>query len=102
MDNYKGFTNYSTMLLAQRIKGDKQYCYYWREVAEEATEVLKEDLGANYKSRVAVYELSDQMQREIGEQIPVHEEGFYKDLLEASLSEINYYQIAEILIEEVS
>jgi hypothetical protein len=81
---YNGWSNYETWAVKLWIDNDEGSQEYWNERASEAKDV---------------YSLSQELQTEHEENTPAVT-GVYADLLNASLSEVNWHEIAEALRED--
>ena len=95
MSGYNGWTNYETWNVKLWLDNDEGSYLYWRERAEEryAEGKAGEDMDS------AVSDLRDELQSSHEENMPeVH--GTYADLLGAALSEVNWHEIAESLMED--
>lgn len=103
--NYNGWTNYETWnvkLWMDNSQGDQEY---WRD---RALNLIAISLPTEYSSKEdnAIYDLSDEIKesfegqaQEIMEKANASASPFM-DLLNASLSEVNWREIAESLIED--
>ncbi len=85
-DKYNGYTNYETWNAALWIDNDQGESEYWTERAGEVTDAY--DLGEEIK---AAHE-------ERAEEFIDARTGTLVDMLNASLSQVNWYEIAEGLI----
>lgn len=83
--SYNGWTNYETWVLKLWMDNEQSSQEYWLEVAKNA-----DSKGV----------LADQMQDEYEEAMP-ETTGVWSDLLSAALGEVDWFEIAEYLIEEV-
>lgn len=98
---YNGWTNYETWNCALWMDNERGTYDYWREVA-----------GAIYrdaaprdsftKAEEASLQLMALLKDEIEEAAPDLGASMFADLLSAAMSEINWYEIASHLIEEVA
>ena len=89
---YNGWTNYETWCAALWMDNDLND--YW---GNEARDILRQE---NNDREDAVYELARVMESYHDEFTPVVE-GLYADLLGASMSRINWHEIAGHYIDEV-
>jgi len=87
-DRYNGYTNYETWNVALWINNDQGESEYWAERAGEVTDPydLGEELKAAHEERAEEF---------IGDRT-----GTLVDMLNASLGQVNWYEIAEGLIQE--
>ena len=86
MSRYNGWTNYETWVWKLWIDNDQGTQEYWLETAQESTLAnLAEQLES---------EANDQMENAAGTAGPI------TDILGAAMSQINWREIAESLIEE--
>jgi len=83
---YNGWTNYETWVTKLWLDNDENSYRYW---ACEATRAKDTAI------------LAKQLEREHEDAIPENmTSGLYADLLTSALSEVNWEEIAEVLIEE--
>ena len=85
MTGYNGWTNYETWCVKLWMDNEEGSYRYWLEKAEE------DDVDAS--------DLAEIIQCEHEEALP-NLEGFAADLLNTALSEVNWVEIAESLIED--
>ena len=79
-DEYNGWYNYETWVVALWLQNDSGSCAYWEEVTNEVYDV---------------YELSQRIENEIEEDDPTaNEASLYADLMSAAISECNFDEIA--------
>jgi hypothetical protein len=90
-ERYNGWTNYETWCANLWIDQDSTY---W----DEHTRDIASQQG--YDREDSTYELSRVMESYYDEFAPATE-GMYADLLNASMSRINWYEIAEHYVDEV-
>jgi len=103
---YNGWTNYETWLVNLWIDNERGSYEYWRE---ESQSVWNDAEPGEYewqtRERQATYELSKRLKAELDENMPEDIQkalgGFYSDLLNAALSEVNWSEIAEHMIADV-
>lgn len=102
---YNGWTNYETWLVALWQDNDEGSYRYWRDVARHTYDVAEASPGFT-KAEQAALDLSDMLKDSYEEQKDtVVEAGVadvWADLLGAALCEVNWYEIAEGMIEEAA
>ena len=82
---YQGCTNYETWCVKLWIDNEQSSQNYWLEAAKNAD---------------SIRELADQMKDEYEEAMP-ELNGVWSDLLTATLGEVNWYEIAKTMTDEV-
>lgn len=104
-EKYSGWTNYETWNVKLWIDNDESGQQYWNEQAQEAydrAEAETDEGAPKYtKKENAAFELRDQLKDYFEESNPLPDAGMYTDLLNAALSLVNWYEIAENLLEDV-
>lgn len=88
---YNGWTNYETWVVHLSLSNDYGSDYYWSERAEEILRQEKDEEDV-------LYVLSEELRDILAEGIPESVTDFYLSLLEAALSEVDTYEIAEAYI----
>ena len=94
---YNGWTNYETWNVALWFDNDSSE--YWAEIAQDSYFAAEAD-DTFTKEENATFILADSMKESVEENTPTVT-GMYADLLNASLSEVNWHEIAEHFIDEV-
>jgi hypothetical protein len=100
MAKYNGWTNYETWVVNLWMDNDPGEYERWREVAREHLDAASEAPPLT-RMQAAAIGLADELKEQADEELP-DVDGFWKDLLLAALSEVNWYEIARCLIEEVA
>lgn len=99
---YNGWTNYETWNCKLWMDNDEGSYSYWQEVAQECYDQAEADEEASFtRGEQAVLDLSDRLKNEFEEGQPELGASFWSDILTAALSEVNWHEIAENLIEDV-
>ena len=102
---YNGWTNYETWNVKLWIDNEQGTQEYWQEAAQDALESADAD---QYFTKVerAILNLSDRLKDEYEDIVQDFLESskmsasFISDLLGAALSQVNWHEIAESLIED--
>ena len=96
---YNGYTNYETWNYKLWIDNDENSQNYWND---RAIDLYKIALGDDLFSRIdnAAFELKDELKNEIEENQP-EVTGVYADLLNSAISEINFYEIALDILNDL-
>jgi hypothetical protein len=96
---YNGWYNYETWLVNLWMENDEGSYSYWRERAQEVYKHAVADSTFTREER-AVLVLAEQIKSEHDEAQP-ETTGLWADMMNAALSEVNWHEIAEHLIDEV-
>ena len=99
MSGYNGWTNYETWACKLWIDNDEGSYRYWGARAQDAWDNA-EAHSVFTKEQDAAHTLADELREEIEQGAP-QLEGMYADLLTSAISEINWREIAENLLEDV-
>ena len=86
-NEHNGWTNYETWIVKLWIDNEEGSYNYWREEAE------------HFSQNDNVYGLSKALESEHSEALP-ELQGFASDLLNAAMSEVNWYEIAQSMIDD--
>ena len=89
---YNGWSNYETWNVKLWMDNDGSD-QYWNEQAEEIAKQYGKDNSASY--------LADMLKEEMNENAPDLGASCFSDLLSAALSEVDWYEIAEAILENV-
>ncbi len=90
---YNGWTNYETWAVKLWMDNEEPSYRYWCDVADE----ILEDGPEKYRSEALI--LADRLKDEHEEALP-EVQGFAADLLNAAFGEVNWYEIAESLLDK--
>lgn len=97
---YNGWTNYETWAVALWLDNEQGSYDYWRERAREVFGEYESGDQDNDK-QCAYSVLADELQEQHQEALP-EVQGFAADLLNAAMSEVNWYEIASHYVDEVA
>jgi len=99
-NEYNGWTNYETWCVNLWMSNDQGADEYSREQAQEAYNNAKAERSFTREER-ATLDLADQLKDFHEEFMPDLGASVFSDLLGAAMSEVNWYEIAAHLIEDV-
>jgi hypothetical protein len=85
---YNGWTNYETW---------NWYLWHGDNVEDEFGDIVRDHDRDVYKVSKAIEEWTDQL----AENYTMPTNGFFADILNAAISEVNWYEIAEHIVEEI-
>jgi hypothetical protein len=98
--DYNGYTNYETWCCALWLDNDQGTYEYWKEQAAEIAESAEDNKPEHLTAKEFVArELAERIKSEFEESMP-KVEGFWADMLNSAMSEINWDEVAETRIEE--
>ena len=99
-NEYNGWTNYKTWLVNMWIDNDEGNSDMWRERANEAIAATDDRQTFEERKADAVSELEDTMKAEFEEGAEsLGLTGFWVDLVNSALSEVNWREIATAILE---
>jgi len=108
MSDYNGWTNYETWAVKLWMDNEQETQEYWQEAAQDAWDSTGDkrpnvfmDRESNARSLLA-RRLRVEHDSQSDHPVFAASDGtVYADLLNAALSEVNWYEIADSLLEEV-
>jgi hypothetical protein len=100
MADYNGWTNYETWNVALWMDNSEGSQAYWNERAEELLEDGVEQDDATYKLSKEIEEQHEEYVQDALEKAGA-ECSFMADIVNGSMREVNWYEIAEHYIDEV-
>ena len=98
---YNGWTNYETWAVALWINSDQSTQQNWIQAGCAALDQAQAD-GCATQREHAASDLAHELKEEITAGAPDLGPSVYSDLLEAALSEVNWYEIALTLLPEAA
>ena len=99
---YNGWTNYETWAVALWMDNEQGSYLHWRYEADECYRETDEDDRRDERRATARSALADRIQDEFEEASPLADQAsVYSDLLTAALEAVDWYEIAEHLIDEM-
>ena len=89
MEKYNGYSNYETWAVCRWLDNDEGSQEYLSELVKD---ILTEN---NLNMEIARRDLAEAIKALVYDSMPVIPNSLYSDLLDASLSEVNWYEIVE-------
>lgn len=100
-DKHNGFTNYETWAVSLWLSNEEGSQRYWSEKAREAREYAEENPEKHREQKeVAINWLADSLKDELEYAAPDLGATMWADLLNAAIGGVDWYEIAEHLLEE--
>jgi hypothetical protein len=100
---YNGWTNYETWAVNLWLGNEQESYTYWRNAAQEAWNDAEDDRPKYFtRSEQARYSLSETLRSEINDGNPLADQpSVYTDLLNAAISECDWAEIANALLDDI-
>ena len=95
---YNGWTNYETWAVKLWMDNDEGSYHYWQDVTRQTWKDAEATQYAD-RSTIARMALADTLKNEHEEALPKLQ-GFASDLLTAALGDVDWYEIANSLLED--
>jgi len=98
---YNGWSNYETWLANIWIDNEHETQAYWHEMTMEIWKRSEADSICSRMQRAGIA-LADNLKENFEEELEEFREvkGFWKDMLNAALSSVNWHEIAKAWLEE--
>lgn len=97
---YNGYSNYATWLVNLHLSNDEGTYNYVNELAQNAVDSAESDKYTTKKEN-AIQILSGSLKDMIEEDNPLADKSnLYSDMLQAIIDEADYYEIAELWLED--
>lgn len=100
MGPFNGWENYETWAVNLWLSNDQSTYEYWREKAREAWQEAQATVKGN-RAEEARCILAQWLKDETDDNNPCSQVSLYTDLLNAALSEVNWYEVAEDFLEGI-
>jgi hypothetical protein len=102
MTKYNGWTNYETWNVKLWMDNDEGSYNYFRELAQETYKQSESEYDWQTKMDAAKYNLAEFIKDYFDEINPLADTAdTFSDLLGAALSNVNWYEIAESLLDDI-
>ena len=96
---YQGWTNYETWVVKLWIDNEEPSYRFWRDAARQVWDNAEADSTFSRSERARL-DLAEQLKCELDENADFDLVGFYADLLNAALSEVNWMEIADSMLDD--
>jgi hypothetical protein len=96
-ERYNGHANYETWATCLWLDNDEGSYRFWREEARDIWRRYQADDDGLHTAKSI---LAKRLQDEVSEAVPLDGASLYSDLLSAALSEVDWFEIAEGMIDE--
>jgi hypothetical protein len=104
-DKYQGWTNYETWAVKLWIDNEQGIYMYWNDRTDEVIEAVARGEGNKFagtdedRQRIMLAELLKDEYEHDAEQWMGDQSSVFADLMNAALGSVNWYEIAESLLE---
>ena len=102
---YNGWTNYETWAVKLWIDNEQASQDYWRSAARYCRSTATDPNGEHSEvwtaEEEARYTLADRLKQEMNDAAPDLGASLWTDLLRAALSEVNWTEIAQKILEDL-
>ena len=99
---YQGWSSYSTWVVHLWMSNEEDTYRYWREKGREISETFPasvELVSPHQQYKTARVALADDMNEHYKEEMP-ELDGMWGDLLSSALGEVDWFEIADSILEE--
>ena len=104
-NKYNGWTNYETWCVALWLDNDEGSYHHWQataaEIRDDATNCHQVLDGIWTAEEAVRFNLADRIESEVTEASPISEPTLYNDLLTAALSEVDWLEIADAILQRL-
>ncbi len=100
---YNGWTNYETWAVKLWIDNEQSSYRSWQSIAQDIWDdsIADRSYKGQTREQAFTYDLAKRLKDEHEENAPTSEANVYSDLMNAALSEVNWYEIAEHYLEDI-
>lgn len=99
-ETYQGWTNYETWNVSLWFDNDRGMYDYWQQWIVDCCDHLEPGELSEDMYDVLVYDLQLAMKDFVDENNPLQDDSsMYADMLNAAISEVNWYEIAESYVD---
>ncbi|HEY4307988.1 MAG TPA: hypothetical protein VGN12_00925 [Pirellulales bacterium] len=102
-NRYNGFTNYETWAVSLWMSNDRAAFDYFRTLAFVTLSTEKSRSTKESAPEDSIRSLANTLRQEFEERSPVREHAtVYADLMNAALSEVDWYELADNLLSDLT
>jgi hypothetical protein len=100
---YNGFANYETWLVALWLGNEYETYRRWQCISrDEWVNARRQEPGQTVPRELAASAVANRLKDEVEDASPLTAASLYSDLLRATLSEVDWYEVAENLLDDVT